>query len=115
MNDIKRIFIIVVTALLFTMSIQIPLFASNGIINNDTIGKIKAFKNEINFIANVIIAFAAVTSVLIFIVHFIRLANSYDHPITRKKIINDIYVTAICTALIGAVGLISKIFIGVYL
>lgn len=91
-------------------------FADEGyvIVNDETYEKINEFKDEISHISTIVIAFSAVTSVLIFIIHFIRLASSCNHPLIRSKILKDIAITGICTALIGAIGLISKIFINLY-
>ena len=93
------------------------VFASgeHEIINDETIEKIDDFKKEIGSITNIILAFVSITSVLIFIVHFIRLANSYDHPFLRRKVQSDLAVTAVVTALIGAIGIVAKIYIGIYM
>lgn len=112
-----RLFTVSIVVLVLLFAFQLTVFAAgeHEIINDETKEKIDDFKTEIGSITNVILAFVSVTSVLIFIVHFIRLANSYDHPFLRRKILNDIGTTAIVTGLIGAIGLITKLFIGIYM
>ncbi len=109
-------------SILFIVIILLSLFHSTAfaggeheIINDETIEKIDDFKKEIGSITNIILAFVSITSVLIFIVHFIRLANSYDHPFLRRKVQSDLAVTAVVTALIGAIGIVAKIYIGIYM
>lgn len=49
----------------------------------------------------------ALTSLLVFILHMFQLATlGNSHPIIRKKIMNDILISGITTALLGGVGLI---------
>lgn len=84
------------------------------IINEETYEKIDEFKHEINYISNIIIAFAVVTSVLIFIIHFIRLSFHANQPMFRALVIKDIMITGVCTGLIGAISIIVKIYINIF-
>lgn len=79
---------------------------------SDAIGE---FKDTMNTISNIFLAISAVSSVLIFIIHFIRLASSYNHPMIRHKVIVDIMISGICTAGIGAFGLFFKLYIGIFM
>lgn len=112
-----RFFSTLLIAIILLSLFHSTVFASgeHEIINDETIEKIDDFKKEIGSITNIILAFVSITSVLIFIVHFIRLANSYDHPFLRRKVQSDLAVTAVVTALIGAIGIVAKIYIGIYM
>lgn len=113
-----RFLVTLIAILVLLFAFQLTVFANNGeheIINEETTEKINEFKAEIGSIINIALAFISVTSVLIFIIHFIRLANAYDHPLFRRKVMEDISTSAIVTALIGGIGLVSKIFIGMYM
>mgnify|MGYP001156486688 FL=1 len=115
MKKYRHLSILLIVILLLFLSNSLVFANEHQIINEKTVEKINDFKNEVGSITNIFLAFASITSVLIFIIHFIRLANSYDHPFTRRKVLNDIGTTAIVTGLIGAIGLITKLFIGIYM
>ena len=62
---------------------------------------------EWNTIIAGVAGFGALTSLLVFIVHMFQLATlGTSHPIIRKKIMNDILISGITTAMLGATGLI---------
>lgn len=62
---------------------------------------------EWNSIVTGVAGFGALTSLLVFIIHMINLASlGNSHPIARKKVLNDILISGITTALLGATGLI---------
>lgn len=112
MQKLKIVTILVV----FIMFMSTFSLANNvEIINPDSIEAVNDFKDYINTISTYIIAFAAVTSVLIFIVHFVRLASSYAHPMLRHKVLKEMFVSGICTALIGGIGLIFKIYVSIFM
>lgn len=112
----KNIFIIL---LLIIISISSVALATEDfeheIINEETIEAINDFKDEMSTISTYLIAFAAISSVLIFIIHFVRLGASHNHPIFRAKIIREMLVSGICTALIGAIGLIFKVYVSIFM
>lgn len=113
-NSKKMLILIIV--LLSIVSTCVISFAGNNheIINNETYEKIDDFRKEINTLTNIAIGFAAVTSVLIFIIHFIRLAFNAGQPMLRALVIRDIMITGVCTALIGGIGIIVKIYINIF-
>lgn len=80
-------------------------------VTTETITKLNEFKDTIDGFANIILAFGLVSSVLILIIHFIRLGGSESNPMQRNKVLKDIATTLVITALMGSVGLISKIVI----
>jgi len=50
---------------------------------------------------------AILSSVLIFIIHMIKLATSGgSHPMIRRKIMGDILVSGVTTALLGGISLV---------
>ena len=112
-NRILKYILFLFIIILFSQS---TVFATGyKIINDDTVKAVGEFKNEINFIANILLAIAAVSSVLIFILHFLKLGITFNHPMWRYRAIKDIWVSGICTALIGAIGLIFKLYVGIYM
>lgn len=68
-----------------------------------------AFENfnlEIKFLFSGISALALVTSVGVFVIHFIKLASAPSHPIKRREVMMNLVVSGVCTGLLGAVNLI---------
>lgn len=82
---------------------------ANEIIKPETNTKLAEFAELVSNYADILIAFALSTSVLIFIIHFIRLANSFDHPFMRRQVQRDIFITGIVTALIGGITIVVKV------
>lgn len=102
MDKIKRIVVYLLT-LNFLLPIQV--FASHidmGKVNEE----LKNFGGEISWIASAFVSLSLATSLLIFIINFIRLACSYTHPLIRQKVLKDILISGICTALLGGGNLI---------
>lgn len=97
----SAIIIFVVLMLIFTSSIA---FAAGG--TNEALAN---FQEVVGKYGDILMAFALSTSVLIFIIHFIRLANSYDHPFLRRQVQRDIFITGIVVAMIGAIRIIGAI------
>jgi len=48
----------------------------------------------------------ALTSVLVFIVHMIKLGAMPEHPIQRGQVMNGLLISAITTALLGGITLV---------
>lgn len=111
----KILAIFLVFILVMSLSSAALAVKEHEVINDDTMSAIGEFKDEIGVIGNFLIAFSAVTSVLVFIIHFVKLSISPSHPIMRHKIMMELLVSAVCTSLIGAIGLIFKLYIGVFL
>lgn len=78
---------------------------------NDSLSKLKT---TINDITKFIVAFGLITSVLLLIIHFIRLGMIPARPFDRRKVLNDIAIVFICTTAMGALGLIAALIISVY-
>lgn len=78
--------------------------------------KMNAFKDEFSITINGLMGFFLASSVLIMIIHFIRLGQHGDKPHLRMKVMNDLIITGICTAAIGSAwfiyGLVMLIAIG---
>ena len=52
----------------------------------------------------------ALTSIMVFIFHFIKLGTMPSHPIQRREAMNNMLVSAITTALLGSITMILTIF-----
>lgn len=78
--------------------------------------KLNAFKNEFGTTVNGFLGFFLVSSILIMIIHFIRLGQHGDKPALRAKVMNDMMITGVCTAVIGSLwfvyGLVMAIALG---
>lgn len=61
---------------------------------------------EYRIILAYIAGFGALTSILTFIIHFIRLGAVGDNPQERRKVVHGMLISAICTALLGGITLI---------
>lgn len=73
---------------------------------------ISELRQEISFYSGMFSAFVLLTSVLILTIHFVRLATSYNHPLHRRKIMEDIATVLVTTALLGGVGIIVYVVAG---
>lgn len=77
--------------------------------------KFQAFIAEYNILINGVWAFLVMSSILIFIVHFIKLGQWSQEPFVRKKIMQDLLITGVCTGLLGSFWLfyflITRIFL----
>lgn len=71
-------------------------------------------KDTINDITKFVVAGGLLTSVLLLIIHFIRLGSIPARPFDRRKVLNDIGIVAICTAGMGALGIIAWLVMTVY-
>lgn len=108
----KRIVVMILIVAIFFPSMS---FAEKDIINEGVNKAIALYKDEIAILSNVMIAIAAVLSVLIFIIHFLRLGGYHTHPMMRKRAISDLFVSGICTALIGGFGVIFRIYLEIFI
>lgn len=104
---------IVVLVLVLMMLMPQTAFA-NQIINNGVNQALVEYKDEIGMIANLIIAFSAIFSVLIFIIHFMRLGFAGSDPKKRSEVIQSLAISAICTAITGGFGLFFKIYLEIF-
>ena len=108
------------TALMITIQMAImdiyagtpglPLYVKEGVVE-----KFNQFLEEYNILLSGVWGFFMTSSVLIFIVHFIKLGRFSGQPVMRQKIMNDLLVTGVCTALLGSFGLVFFLITRVFL
>lgn len=77
--------------------------------------KLQAFQDEFGTTVNGLMAFFMASSVLIFIIHFIRLGQHGANPMARMKIMQDILITGVCTAIIGSLWLVYGLVVTISL
>jgi len=69
-----------------------------------------AFMKEYRIVLASISGLGALTSILVFIIHFIKFGANADNPYQRREAIVNMLISAICTALLGGVTLILTLF-----
>lgn len=74
----------------------------------------EAFMSEWRLILAGISGFGALTSLLVFIIHFIKLASLPSHPIQRQEIFDKMLISAITTALLGGISLVLVLYFGIF-
>ena len=76
---------------------------------------IQTFLKEYNILLSGTWAFLMLSACLIFVIHLTKLGQYSDQPFIRQKIMNDMLITGVCTALLGSFGLvfflIQKLFL----
>lgn len=70
----------------------------------------KAFMNEYRVILASIAGIGALTSILVFIFHFIKLGSAGSSPHQRSEALGNMVVSGIITALLGGISGILSIF-----
>lgn len=60
------------------------------------------------------IGFGLVTSLLAFVVNFMRLGQYSDNPQKRSEVIKELITVGICTALLGSITVISGILYSMF-
>ena len=73
-------------------------------VKDEVIYRFRSFIDEYNVLLSGVWGFFMASSVLIFIIHFIKLGQWSHYPMVREKIMNDLMVTGICTAILGSFG-----------
>lgn len=73
----------------------------------------EAFMVEYRIILAGFAGVGAVTSILVFIYHFIKLGTMPSHPILRREVMSNMLISGICTALLGGITLILTLFYGI--
>ena len=71
---------------------------------------IKSFIDEYKTVLVVLMGFAILTSLLAFIVNFLRLGMVAERPVLRRKIVANLLTNGILLALLGGFTLILTIF-----
>lgn len=108
-NRKKKAFLLllIVTSLAMMFYINdITVYASSVSTSSEFMDKFKAFFQEYKSILVGVMGFSLLTSIGIFIYHFCRLSATASNPQKRAEVINNLLVTGLCTALLGAVPLI---------
>lgn len=107
----KKIKIVPLMSTAMFLTMQTTAFAGT---NETTNNELALLKDDVSVLVNYAIGFALLTSVLIFIIHFLRLASANSDPRKRSAVLHDITTTIIITALLGGIGVISKIFVNMF-
>lgn len=77
----------------------------------------KAFKslfNEYKMHLAGFIGFGLTTSILAFVVNFIRLGKYSDNPHKRAEVIKELITVGICTGLLSSVTIVAGILYGIF-
>lgn len=106
MKKIRNLFIYLY-ALLFITSVPVH---ANSIEKMNTV--FDKLKENIKTYTGYYYAFALLSVVLVLIILFVQLGGFHTRPFKRNEVIKNIGIVALCTALLGAVGLISTLFVG---
>lgn len=87
--------------------LNLLLFTQIAFANNTELNKaFGEFRLEIKYVFSGISGIALLSSIVIFIIHFIKLALNSQNPHLRSECLKNILVSGICTALLGAVNVI---------
>lgn len=91
--------------------------ASNGIDTNKAIGRINKVNENvaalwaiIRDVLNWLIAFGEITSVIVCLIAFMKLATAPSHPMQRRNCMVQIITAIITSALLGGLALILNVF-----
>lgn len=106
---------ILIACLLISIDVYAATAGVPNYVKAEVIGKFQDFIKEYNVLLNGVWAFFMVSSVLIFIVHFIKLGQWSNYPVVRQKIMGDLLVTGICTGLLGSFGLVYYLITRMFL
>lgn len=104
-RNIKMILTSIFVFLFFNIN-QVTAYASNARVSSGFETAIKDFVTEYKLVFSGVAGFAILTSIGIFIYHFCQLSASSSNPQKRAEAINNLLVTGICVALLGAIPLI---------
>lgn len=102
----KKILKIITLSLIIAIFIAVPCFADNEAFQKAW----KKFMDDYHFLVSIVAGVGALTSILVFIIHFIRLGSCPDIPYLRYKIMRDMLTSGVATALLGAITLVMGIF-----
>ncbi len=97
-------------------SLPICMFIVNNVYGRerDVNVPLKKFQSEVFRFTGYYYAFTLITVVLVLIILFIKLGGFHSRPFKRYEVAKDIGIVLLCTVLLGAVGLVSKILIGTF-
>lgn len=102
--------------LFFFMMIAIAYFLTidisyaRGVNSPEFQEKWQALMAEYRVILAGIAGFGAMTSLLVFIYHFMHLGAVSSNPAQRSQVVRNILISAICTSLLGGVTLFLTLF-----
>lgn len=111
----KKLFVSIFLLFIIIFMASSSFAEGHTIINEETNRAIAEFSKEINIIANILIAFSLVTSVLIVIIHFVRISGTYQHSLFRYRVLMQMGTSLLCTALMGIVGVLFKVYLAIFL
>ena len=75
-------------------------------VKQEVTGSFANFIAEYQVLLSGVWGFFMASSVLVFIIHLIKLSQYSNMPLVRMKIMNDMLITGICTACLGSFGLV---------
>jgi hypothetical protein len=113
-KSIKILLFALIVTELFIMTIH-PVYADSRIQLNQ--GFSKAWTdlfNEYKVQLVGFIGFGLATSILAFVINFLRLAQNATNPQQRSHVLKELIVIAVTTALLGSVGIIMGIFYNIF-
>lgn len=108
MEDSKKKIVFMIAFVLLMFVINVDVAFAGGKPTTDEAWK--AFMDEYRVILAAIAGIGALTSVLVFIFHFIKLGTMPSHPIQRREVMNNMLISAITTALLGGISLVLTLF-----
>lgn len=79
-------------------------------VSQELLGRINAFLMEYGFYLGIGIAIGVMTGILAFIVLFVRLGAYSSNSSERSRVFGEMMAVAVCTALLGGVGLFGTMF-----
>lgn len=93
----------------------IPIMQYGTVFADDVNNKISDFGKTISFYTNIFIAFSLATSILVLIIHFVRLAIVAHNPKLKKEVLGNIITTCIVTAITGTIWGIAILVLRTFL
>jgi len=106
-EESKKVFFSV-ALIIIIFSLNIDLASAGGKPTFDEAWK--SLMKEYRVIIASISGIGALTSVLVFIFHFVKLGSMPSHPIQRREVLNNMLISAVTTALLGGITLVMTIF-----
>lgn len=97
----------------FIMNTEFAYASGNGL-GSEFGSAFKALFDEYKLHLAGFIGFGLATSLLAFVVNFIRLGNYSDNPQKRSEVVKELIAVGICTALLGSVTVIGGILYSIF-
>lgn len=103
-NWYKGLALVLVVAFMVLMSSDVSY--ATGVHSEKFKEAWNAFFAEWRIILAAFSGIGALTSILVFIVHMIKLGAMPEHPIQRGQVLNGLLISAITTAMLGGITLV---------